>query len=144
MQSGKETLIALRRKLDECSEVEQLLAKAITDNPPIAIKEGDVIREGYNEKLDELRYASRNGKDWIAALEQKEREITGIKNLKIGYNRIFGYYIEITKSQLANVGFISLYKKTNVSKCRTLYYRGIKGKRSNYFKCGRTKLSARI
>ncbi|MFP7200007.1 DNA mismatch repair protein MutS [Lysinibacillus halotolerans] len=110
LQSGKETLSSLGEKLDECTDVEQLLSKAITDHPPIAIKEGDVIREGYNDKLDELRFAARNGKDWIAQLEQKEREITGIKNLKIGYNRVFGYYIEITKSNVANAD-LSRYER---------------------------------
>lgn len=101
-ESDKETLKQLGEKLDLCEDVEQLLSQAITDHPPISVKEGDVIRDGYNAKLDELRYASRNGKDWLAQLEQQERELTGIKNLKIGYNRIFGYYIEITKSHLQN------------------------------------------
>lgn len=99
--SGKASLAELGNKLDPCEAIEQLLATAITDHPPISIKEGDVIRDGFNERLDEYRDASRNGKDWIASLEQKERELSGIKNLKIGYNRIFGYYIEITKSHLA-------------------------------------------
>ena len=90
----------LGQALDLCSDIEQFLSKAITDQPPISIKEGDVIRAGYNAKLDELRDASRNGKDWIAQLEKREREQTGIKNLKIGYNRVFGYYIEITKSNI--------------------------------------------
>ncbi|HWK22329.1 MAG TPA: DNA mismatch repair protein MutS [Ureibacillus sp.] len=110
LNSGKATLIGLGEKLDECADIEAFLSKAITDNPPIAIKEGDVIREGYNEKLDELRFAARNGKDWIAQLEQKERDVTGIKNLKIGYNRIFGYYIEITKSNIANAD-LSRYER---------------------------------
>lgn len=110
LQSGKETLSRLGEKLDECTDVEQLLSKAITDHPPITIKEGDVIREGYDAKLDELRFAARNGKDWIAQLEQKERELTGIKNLKIGYNRVFGYYIEITKSNIANAD-LSRYER---------------------------------
>lgn len=98
--SAKENLQSLGKALDLCSDIESYLSHAITDHPPISIKEGDVIRGGYDEKLDELRYASRNGKDWIAALEQQEREKTGIKNLKIGYNRVFGYYIEITKSYI--------------------------------------------
>ena len=98
--TDKETLQKLGAVLDTCADVEALLARAITDNPPITIKEGDVIRDGYDARLDELRYASRNGKDWIAQLEQEERTKTGIKNLKIGYNRIFGYYIEITKSNI--------------------------------------------
>lgn len=102
LESGKETLVKLGQNLDLCHEIEDLLGKSITDHPPITIKEGDVIRDGYDIHLDELRYAARNGKDWLAQLEQKEREITGIKNLKIGYNRVFGYYIEITKSHLQN------------------------------------------
>lgn len=115
LQSGKETLMQLGNSLDECVEIEELLSRAITDHPPIAIKEGDVIRDGYNEKLDELRYASRNGKDWIAQLEQKEREITGIKNLKIGYNRVFGYYIEITKSNVANADLTRYERKQTLA-----------------------------
>ncbi|WP_342472823.1 DNA mismatch repair protein MutS [Metasolibacillus sp. FSL H7-0170] len=113
--STKEPLRQLGEALDLCEEVEQLLGEAITDHPPIAIKEGDVIRDGYNEKLDELRYASRNGKDWIAQLEQKERELTGIKNLKIGYNRIFGYYIEITKSNYSNVDLTRYERKQTLA-----------------------------
>lgn len=110
LDSGKETLARLGEKLDECADIEGFLSNSITDNPPISIKEGDVIREGYNERLDELRFASRNGKDWIAQLEQKERELSGIKNLKIGYNRIFGYYIEITKSNIASAD-LSRYER---------------------------------
>ena len=102
LQANDEVLQQLGAKLDTCTEIEQLLSNSITDHPPISIKEGDVIRDGYHAKLDEYRDASRNGKDWIAALEQQERERTGIKNLKIGYNRVFGYYIEITKSHLSN------------------------------------------
>ncbi|RHW39506.1 DNA mismatch repair protein MutS [Lysinibacillus yapensis] len=110
IDSGKSTLANLGEKINECADIEELLSKAISDHPPISIKEGDVIREGYNGNLDELRFASRNGKDWIAQLEQKEREVTGIKNLKIGYNRVFGYYIEITKSQIANAD-LSRYER---------------------------------
>jgi len=88
------------QQLDECVELLKLLQGAIADNPPLSVKEGDIIRDGYHERLDELRYAKKNGKEWIAALEQKERERTGIKGLKIGYNRVFGYFIEITKSNI--------------------------------------------
>lgn len=110
LDSGKESLQALAQTMDTCADVKQLLSKAITDHPPISVKEGDVIRDGFNEQLDKYRYAAKNGKDWIAELEQKEREITGIKNLKIGYNRVFGYYIEITKSHLANAD-LSRYER---------------------------------
>ena len=81
-------------------EVADLIARSIKDNPPVTITEGDIIRDGYNETLDQYRYISRNGKTWIAELEQKEREITGIKSLKVGFNKVFGYYIEVTKPNL--------------------------------------------
>ncbi|MDN7241213.1 DNA mismatch repair protein MutS [Planococcus sp. N028] len=97
--SGSDDLASFGEKLDRCGEVCELL-EAISENPPLAAKEGGVIREGYNEQLDQYRYASRNGKDWIAELEQKERQLTGIKSLKIGYNRIFGYYIEVSKANM--------------------------------------------
>lgn len=113
--SGHERCMALGHMLDICSEVEQLLANSITDHPPISIKEGDVIRDGYHAQLDEYRDASRNGKDWIAQLEQKEREQTGIKNLKIGYNRVFGYYIEITKSHLNNTDLTRFERKQTLA-----------------------------
>ncbi|GEN86427.1 DNA mismatch repair protein MutS [Oceanobacillus sojae] len=77
-----------------------LLEKSLVEEPPISIKEGALIKEGYHEELDKYRDASRNGKQWIAALEKKERELTGIKSLKIGYNRVFGYYIEVTRPNL--------------------------------------------
>lgn len=117
LESGKETLVGLGQALDTCEDIEALLASAITDHPPIAIKEGDVIRDGYNERLDELRYAARNGKDWIMQLEQKERQLTGINNLKIGYNRIFGYYIEITKSHIAKADLTRYERKQTLANC---------------------------
>lgn len=98
-ESESPALEAFSDQLDRCGEVCELL-DAISENPPLSSKEGGVIRDGYHEKLDEYRYASRNGKDWIAQLEQQERSRTGIKSLKIGYNRIFGYYIEITKANM--------------------------------------------
>lgn len=92
--------INIREKLDPCEELTDLLERAITQNPPLSIKEGGIIQDGYNTSLDSYRDASRNGKDWLASLEQEEREKTGIKSLKIGYNRVFGYFIEVTKSNL--------------------------------------------
>src|SRR5690625_6750562 len=76
------------------------LKYSIDDNPPISITEGSIIKDGFNEQLDTYRDASRNGKEWIASLEQEEREITKIRSLKIGFNRVFGYYIEVTKPNL--------------------------------------------
>ena len=82
--------------LDPCEEITDLLEQAIVENPPLSLKEGNMIRDGYNAQLDQYRDASRNGKTWIAQLEREEREKTGIKSLKVGYNRVFGYYIEVT------------------------------------------------
>lgn len=86
--------------LDPCEEVTDLLEQAIVDNPPLSLKEGNIIRDGYHDQLDQYRYASRNGKTWIAQLEREEREKTGIKSLKVGFNRVFGYYIEVTRANL--------------------------------------------
>lgn len=100
--SGSEDMVLqkLGAALEDCEVIWRKLQEAISENPPIAVKDGGVINNGYHERLDQLRDASVNGKKWIAALEQREREITGAKNLKIGYNRIFGYYIELTKSYI--------------------------------------------
>jgi DNA mismatch repair protein MutS len=95
-----ETAVALAQQLDPCEEVTDLLERALVENPPLSLKEGNIIQDGYHEELDTYRDASRNGKTWIAQLERQEREKTGIKSLKIGYNRIFGYYIEITRANL--------------------------------------------
>src|SRR5690625_2869106 len=76
--------------------IASLLEKGIIDEPPISIREGNIIKDGYNEQLDRYRDALKHGKEWILNLEQQEKEITNIKSLKIGYNRVFGYYIEIT------------------------------------------------
>src|SRR5699024_8643809 len=73
-----------------------LLESSLQENPPISIKEGNIIKDGFNEKLDEYRHALRHGKEWILQLEQEERDITNIRSLKVGYNKVFGYYIEIT------------------------------------------------
>ncbi len=89
--------------LDPCEELVHLLEGSIKEDVPLSIKDGDILKDGYNEALDEYRYISKNGKKWISDLEQKEREVTGIKSLKIGYNRIFGYYIEVTKSNLSSL-----------------------------------------
>ncbi|KIL47797.1 DNA mismatch repair protein MutS [Jeotgalibacillus campisalis] len=95
--------IKLAESMDPCPELLQLLQSSIIDQPPLTIKDGNFIKDGFNSELDQFRDASRNGKTWIAELEQKERKKTGIRSLKIGYNRIFGYYIEITKANLGNL-----------------------------------------
>ncbi|WP_281975549.1 DNA mismatch repair protein MutS [Halobacillus litoralis] len=93
----------LYETVNPLEDLKDLLEESISEDPPITIKEGDLIRDGYHTQLDEYRDASKNGKQWIAQLEQKEREATGIKSLKIGYNRVFGYYIEVTKANLRHL-----------------------------------------
>ncbi|HKL60977.1 MAG TPA: DNA mismatch repair protein MutS [Acholeplasma sp.] len=90
-------------EIDDFSALYDILDKAIEDSPPLTLKDGGMIKKGYNDKLDELKDMSINGKAWMANFEQTEKEKTGIKNLKIGYNRVFGYYIEITKGNLGLV-----------------------------------------
>ncbi len=86
------------KNLDTLEDISVLLSNALIEDPATSIKEGNIIRIGYSNKVDELREAKSNGKQWIASLESKEREFTGIKSLKIGYNKVFGYYIEISKA----------------------------------------------
>ncbi|MFJ7747728.1 DNA mismatch repair protein MutS [Peribacillus sp. NPDC097295] len=93
-------IAALAEKLDPCEEVTDLLEAALVENPPLSVKEGNIIQDGFHSELDTYRDASRNGKTWIAQLEREERERTGIRSLKIGYNRVFGYYIEVTRANL--------------------------------------------
>ncbi|TDT61527.1 DNA mismatch repair protein MutS [Fonticella tunisiensis] len=88
---------------DTLDDVYKLIDCSIADNPPLQLKEGGIIKEGYEPEIDKLREAMINGREWIANLEQKEREETGIKSLKVGYNKVFGYYIEITKSNLSSI-----------------------------------------
>src|SRR3712207_2945644 len=87
--------------LDELKDIYNLLEKSIVDNPSLTLKEGNLIKEGFNSTVDELKTAKSHGKEWIANLEQQEKEITKIKSLKVGYNKVFGYYIEVTKSNLS-------------------------------------------
>ena len=86
--------------LDELKDIYELIEKSIIEEPGITITEGNIIKKGYNEEVDKLKEASTNGKIWLVELEAKEKEETGIKNLKIGFNKVFGYYIEVTKSNL--------------------------------------------
>ena len=84
--------------LDVCADLEAILENAFVENPPLSIKEGGMFVDGYSSELDECRRIQKEGKSWILQLESKEREKTGIKNLKVGYNRVFGYYFEVSKS----------------------------------------------
>lgn len=95
---SKELLQELNAKIDPLEDVYRLIDCAIVQEPPISIKEGGIIREGFDEDIDKLRQAKTEGKNWLAQLENDDRERTGIKNLKIKYNKIFGYYFEVTNS----------------------------------------------
>ena len=88
----------IKEELDPLEDISALIKEAIAEEPPLAMKEGGIIRDGYSEEADTLRRAKSEGKDWLAKLESEEREKTGIKNLKIKYNKVFGYYLEVTNS----------------------------------------------
>lgn len=93
----------LTTRLDPLSDIAGLIDQAIVEEPPIAVTDGGVIKDGYNDQLDKYRDAMNNGKQWIADLQTQERQVTGINNLKIGYNHVFGYYIEVTKVNLDKI-----------------------------------------
>ena len=93
----------LYKNLDTLDDIYELIERAIVDDPPLQITEGGIIKKGYIPELDELIDISTNGKKWLIDIETKEKELTGIKNLKIGYNKVFGYYLEVTKSFLKMV-----------------------------------------
>ena len=93
-----ELLKNLEAALDPLADLKELIDKAIVEEPPITVREGGIIKEGYHEEADRLRHAKTEGKDWLAQLEQSEREKTGIKNLKVKFNKVFGYYFEVTNS----------------------------------------------
>ncbi|WP_254839088.1 DNA mismatch repair protein MutS [Natronomonas marina] len=93
-------LSAIHDDLDDCPEVRDLIDRAVVDSPPVEITEGGVVREGYDDRLDELRATEREGKAWIDDLEQRERERTGVDSLKVGHNSVHGYYIEVTNPNL--------------------------------------------
>ncbi len=93
-----ELLKNIHDDMDALEDLCTLVKDAIREDPPIAMKEGNIIRDGYNEEVDKLRRAKSDGKDWLAKLENDEREKTGIKNLRIKYNKVFGYYLEVTNS----------------------------------------------
>ncbi|MFQ5480677.1 MAG: DNA mismatch repair protein MutS [Thermodesulfobacteriota bacterium] len=96
-------LVDIHSELDPVEEAALLISETIVERPPLNLKEGGVIRAGFNSELDGYRETGSGGKDWIAALEREEREKTGINNLKVGYNRVFGYYIEVTRANSAKV-----------------------------------------
>jgi len=102
-------------ELNELPEVKKLLENSIRDDAPITLREGNIIREGFHPELDELMIIQRDGRGMILALEAKERERTGIANLKIGFNKVFGYYLEVSRGQLTNVPDYFIRKQTLVN-----------------------------
>ena len=95
---ASDLLKELYDELDVLEDVAKLIEDAIVDDPPVSVKEGGIIKSTYDEEVNKLRTASTEGKNWVIAIESKEREATGIKNLKVGYNKVFGYYLEVSKS----------------------------------------------
>ncbi len=95
---SKEELSTIREQIDSLEDIYQLIMQSIEEEPPITIREGGIVRDGFDETIDMLRSAKRDGKQWLAELEEQDRERTGIKNLKIKYNKVFGYYFEVTNS----------------------------------------------
>jgi DNA mismatch repair protein MutS len=102
-QSRASLFHRLAERIPDLSALAEEIGRAIVEEPPVTIREGGLIKEGYHARLDEYKVASREGKRWIAELEQKEREKTGIKSLKVGYNKVFGYYLEVSRANLALV-----------------------------------------
>ena len=108
-------LTALNESWDDCRDVQDLIEQAINPDAPMSARDGGIIRTGYHAGVDELRKANTEGKGWIASLEAKERERTGIESLKVRYNQVFGYYIEITKVNLSRVPVDYIRKQTLVN-----------------------------
>ena len=110
--AGSGYLAGIYSQIDTMDDLRELMGHALSENPPVALKDGDVIRPGYNEELDRLRELLSNTKGFLAAIENSEREKTGIKNLKVSFNRVFGYYLEVTKSYLNLVPADYIRKQT--------------------------------
>jgi DNA mismatch repair protein MutS len=109
------TFSEILEKWDDLADVAALVEEAICEDPPLTTREGGIIKPGFNERLDGLIHSSREGKDWIARLEAKEREATGIQVLKVGFNKVFGYYIEVSKTHIRSVPAHYVRKQTLVN-----------------------------
>ncbi len=105
----------ISNSIDDLSDIRGMLEEVLVDEPPLSSRDGGIIKEGVNLALDELRSIRRDGKKWIAELESKEKESTGISSLKIGYNKVFGYYIEVTKTHSSSVPEYFIRKQTLVN-----------------------------
>jgi DNA mismatch repair protein MutS len=116
LSSQPETVLSCyANDLQELSEIIDLLEKAIIANPPLSLTEGGIIKDGFNSELDELRTITREGKNWLVKIQKEEREKSQISTLKLGYNRVFGYYFEVTKSQQSKVPPYFIRKQTLVN-----------------------------
>ncbi len=111
-----EELLRIWREMDMLADVSGLINRAIKEDAPFSVREGGIIADGYNAQVDEFRMVLNHGDEWRESIAQKEREATGIKNLKVGYNKVFGYYIEVTRSQLSQVPERYIRKQT-LSNC---------------------------
>ena len=111
-EAKSELLKELYEDLDVLEDIYELIDKTIVDEPPISVKEGGLIKLGFDEEVDKLKTATTDGKNWIISLEAEEREKTGIKNLKVGFNKVFGYYIEVSKSNISLVPDRYIRKQT--------------------------------
>ncbi|MDD5475824.1 MAG: DNA mismatch repair protein MutS, partial [Syntrophales bacterium] len=108
-------LSSIGESMDDLADITSLVERALVDDPPLSIREGNLIRKGYDDELDQLMSLSLDGKSWIAAMEERERKKTGIGTLKVGFNSIFGYYIEVTKANARNVPDDYVRKQTLVN-----------------------------
>ncbi len=109
---GDPTLARAGRNLTTLQDTADLLAQALASDPPVSLREGGLIADSYNPDLDELRGLRTSGKEWIASLQERERQETGIKSLKVGFNQVFGYYLEVTKANLKSVPETYIRKQT--------------------------------
>lgn len=115
IDSTSELLADIAEQMDTLQDIAEIIDKAICDDPPVSVKDGGIIREGYHPELDELIAITRDGKTWIAQLALAEQKRTGISNLKIGYNKVFGYYIEVSKAHIPHVPADYIRKQTLVN-----------------------------
>jgi DNA mismatch repair protein MutS len=129
-RTGRALPARLQTEIQAMPTLAEKLSKAVVDDPPLALKEGGIFRDGYDTDLDELRQASRDGKNWISQLQEREIVATGIKSLKVRYNSVFGYFIEVTKSNLSSVPPHYTRKQTTVGGERfiTPELKGMEGK----------------
>ncbi|QNO16512.1 DNA mismatch repair protein MutS [Alkalicella caledoniensis] len=98
LKSNFQPLVNIANKLLELDDLVEIIEQGIVENPPTQVKDGNIIKKGFDEQLDKLKYTAENGREWLAKYEHEQRELTGVKSLKVGFNKVFGYYIEVTRS----------------------------------------------